>query len=40
MAGSVQAFERGHISIFQLLLSDPSRPWTFGRRRLLAADDV
>ncbi|HKZ21267.1 MAG TPA: cyclopropane-fatty-acyl-phospholipid synthase family protein [Acidimicrobiia bacterium] len=40
MAGSVQAFERGHISIFQLLLSDPRRSWTFGRRRLLAADDV
>jgi cyclopropane-fatty-acyl-phospholipid synthase len=40
MAGSVQAFERGHISIFQLLLSDPNRPWTFGRRRLLASDDL
>ena len=40
MAGSVTAFERAHISIFQLLLSDPVRPWAFGRRRLLASDDI
>ena len=39
MAGSAVAFERGAISVHQLLLSDPSRPWTFGRNRLLAADD-
>jgi cyclopropane-fatty-acyl-phospholipid synthase len=39
MAGSVSAFENAHLSIFQLLLTDPARSWTFGRRRLLAADD-
>lgn len=39
MAGSAVAFERGAISIFQLLLSDPERPWTFGRSELLASDD-
>lgn len=39
MAGSAVAFERGDISVHQLLLSDPARPWPFGRRRLLAADD-
>ncbi len=40
MAGSAAAFERAHISIFQLLLCDPARPWSFGRRRLLAPDDL
>jgi cyclopropane-fatty-acyl-phospholipid synthase len=40
MAGSVTAFAGGHLSIFQLLLSDPTRPWTFGRRHLLADDDA
>ncbi|MGH8959371.1 MAG: class I SAM-dependent methyltransferase [Acidimicrobiia bacterium] len=39
MAGSVLAFERAHLSVFQLLLADPRRAWAFGRRRLLAADD-
>jgi len=36
MAASAVAFERSGISIYQLLLSDPSRPWTFGRSELLA----
>ncbi|MGH8923643.1 MAG: class I SAM-dependent methyltransferase [Acidimicrobiia bacterium] len=40
MAGSVTAFEQAHLSVFQLLLSDTDRPWTFGRHRLLASDDV
>jgi cyclopropane-fatty-acyl-phospholipid synthase len=39
MAGSAVAFERGHIGVDQLLLADPARPWSFGRRRLLASDD-
>ncbi len=39
MAGSAVAFERGNIGVFQLLLADPARPWTHGRRRWLAADD-
>jgi len=39
MAGSAVAFERSAISLFQLLLSDPARPWTYGRRGLLALDD-
>ena len=39
MAGSVPAFERAHLSVFQLLLADPDRSWAFGRRQLLAADD-
>jgi cyclopropane-fatty-acyl-phospholipid synthase len=39
MAGSAIAFERSAISIYQMLFSDPWRPWTYGRRRLLAADD-
>ena len=40
MAGSAFAFERGIISVYQMLLSDPTRPWRYGRRRLLARDDV
>ncbi|HJQ94810.1 MAG TPA: cyclopropane-fatty-acyl-phospholipid synthase family protein [Acidimicrobiia bacterium] len=40
MAGSVTAFENARLSVFQLLLADPHRPWGFGRRRLLASDDV
>ena len=40
MAGSAVAFEVAGISVFQTLLTDPSRPTTFGRRNLLAADDV
>ncbi len=39
MAGSVVAFERADIAVDQLLLADPARPWTYGRSRLLAADD-
>ncbi len=39
MAGSAVAFERATIAVDQLLLADPARPWSFGRHRLLAADD-
>jgi cyclopropane-fatty-acyl-phospholipid synthase len=39
MAGSAYAFEHHGIGVYQLLLSDPERPWTFGRSGLLAADD-
>jgi cyclopropane-fatty-acyl-phospholipid synthase len=39
MAGSAIAFEQGAIGLYQLLLSDPERPWRYGRARLLAADD-
>ncbi len=39
MAGSAVAFDRAAITIYQLLLSDPDRPWTYGRRDLLASDD-
>ncbi|MFO7293010.1 MAG: cyclopropane-fatty-acyl-phospholipid synthase family protein [Actinomycetes bacterium] len=39
MAGSAVAFEFGHITVGQLLLADPRRPWQLGRNRLLAADD-
>jgi cyclopropane-fatty-acyl-phospholipid synthase len=40
MAGSAVAFERNAISVVQMLLSDPLRSWTFGRRRLIAADEL
>jgi cyclopropane-fatty-acyl-phospholipid synthase len=40
MAGSAVAFEQGAISVYQLLFADPARPWTFGRRSLLASDDL
>jgi hypothetical protein len=40
MAGSAVAFEVAGISVFQTLLTDPSRPTTFSRRNLLAADDA
>ena len=40
MAGSAIAFEYGAISVFQALLTPPERPTTFGRRYLLAADEV
>jgi cyclopropane-fatty-acyl-phospholipid synthase len=40
MAGSAIAFERGAIGVYQSLLVDPRRPWTYGRARLLASDDV
>ena len=39
MAGSAIAFEQGAIGLYQLLLSDPGRPWQYGRARLLASDD-
>ena len=39
MAGSAIAFEQGAIGLYQLLLSDPGRPWRHGRAQLLAADD-
>jgi cyclopropane-fatty-acyl-phospholipid synthase len=40
MAGSAVAFDRSGISVYQLLLSDPDRPWIYGRSELLAADDA
>lgn len=40
MAGSAIAFEYGAISIFQTLLAPPERATTFGRRHLLAADEI
>jgi cyclopropane-fatty-acyl-phospholipid synthase len=40
MAGSAVAFDRAAISVYQLLLSDPERPWTHGRSQLLAGDDA
>jgi cyclopropane-fatty-acyl-phospholipid synthase len=39
MAGSVLAFEKGALSVYQLVLHSPDRAWTYGRRHLLAADD-
>jgi len=39
MAGSAIGFEMAGISVYQLLLTTPERPWTFGRSHLLAADD-
>lgn len=39
MAGSAVAFDRAAISVYQLLLTDPARPWTYGRSALLAGDD-
>lgn len=40
MAGAAVAFERAAIAVDQLLLADPARPWTYGRSRLLASDEV
>ena len=40
MAGSAVAFERGAIGVYQMLLADEERPWTFGRAGLLARDDT
>ena len=40
MAGSAIAFEQGAIGLHQLLLSDPDRPWRYGRAQWLAADDT
>jgi cyclopropane-fatty-acyl-phospholipid synthase len=39
MAGSAVAFDTSAISVYQLVLNTPGRPWTFGRRHLLASDD-
>jgi cyclopropane-fatty-acyl-phospholipid synthase len=39
MAGSAVAFEGAAINVHQMLLSRPDRPWRYGRRGLLAADD-
>jgi cyclopropane-fatty-acyl-phospholipid synthase len=39
MAASAVAFERAAISVYQLLLAEPGRPWTFGRSRYLSSDD-
>ena len=39
MAGSATAFESGAISVYQMLLTKPDRPWTYGRSELLARDD-
>ncbi|HHC07991.1 MAG TPA: class I SAM-dependent methyltransferase [Actinobacteria bacterium] len=40
MAASAILFEHAGISVFQLLLTDPARRWTFGRRWMLADDDT
>ncbi len=40
MAGSAIGFEQGGISVVQLLVTDPKRPWTFGRRWMAAKDDT
>lgn len=40
MAGSALGFERASIAVYQLLLTDAHRPWTFGRRWMLARDDA
>lgn len=40
MAGSSVAFARGGIGVYQSILSDPARPWRFGRSRLIAKDDT
>ena len=39
MAGSAVAFGNASIAVWQLVLSDPARPWRYGRRRQLAVDD-
>jgi cyclopropane-fatty-acyl-phospholipid synthase len=40
MAGSAIAFEQGAIGLYQLLLSDPTRPWRYGRAQYLTVDDT
>lgn len=39
MAGSALSFEKARIGVYQLLLADPNRPWTYGRRWMTATDD-
>jgi cyclopropane-fatty-acyl-phospholipid synthase len=39
MASAALLFESAQVSIYQLLLAPPNRPWVFGRRRLVAGDD-
>lgn len=39
MAGSAIGFRHGTVAVYQMLLTDPARPWRYGRRRLLAKDD-
>ena len=40
MAGSVAAFERGAISVYQVIYTKSARPWKFGRGWAMAGDDV
>jgi len=39
MAGSALSFEKARISVYQLVLADPGRPWTYGRAWATARDD-
>ncbi|GBE22096.1 MAG TPA: class I SAM-dependent methyltransferase [Actinobacteria bacterium] len=39
MAGSALSFEKARISVYQLVLADPARPWTYGRAWAMASDD-
>lgn len=40
MAGAVLGFETAGLSVYQLLLRRPGRPWRFGRSHLLAEGDT
>ena len=39
MAGSALSFEKSRITVYQLVLADPARPWTYGRTWAVAGDD-
>ncbi len=39
IAGAAVAFESSAISVYQMVLEGADRPWTFGRRHLVANDD-
>lgn len=39
MAGSALAFEAGGTDVYQIVAVKPDRPWTLGRRFMLAEDD-
>jgi cyclopropane-fatty-acyl-phospholipid synthase len=39
MAASAIGFDLARVSVYQLLLATPERPWTFGRSHLCAQDD-